>query len=378
MSEGVNLTAIVLVNVVGILTILVMTLSNMDTLKKKGFENRIITILITSVTAGCIVDMLCFLFDGRSGAFAGAIVFWGNFFLYAFNMIIPPCWCLLIENHITGSVQRSHVKKLMIIDAIGFAVLLANIFYPVAYKVNENNVYSREPLAILFVLIEVIFVVDCMGVYVVTKRHGGMFKFFPVMQFVIPAITGVLIQQLYYGVSTIWTCMAIAIVGVLFSLQNERIYMDSLTGLYNRAYLDRVKREAMTKKNHVPITLFFLDLDDFKGINDQFGHGEGDKALRVMAQILRESVGSFGSVIRFAGDEFIIALNYQDPEKSDKLKTIIEARLEHYNATAGKPYKLQASIGIGSINLDEDSIDELFEYVDKKMYEEKRKKHKVE
>lgn len=378
MNDGVNLTAILLVNIVGLLIIFVMSLSNIDTLKRNNFENRVILTLIFTTTFGCILDMLCFTFDGNPGKFAYIMVYVGNLLVYASNLVLPPFWTMLVENHLTGTVSKNHIRTGLIISLVGAMVLIVNFFIPWVFTVDSGNVYSRGPLAFIFALIEAYYIVYCLYVYFTVKAHGGMFKFFPVVQFIVPAITGVVIQQFFYGVSTIWTCMAVALCGVLFALQNERIYKDSLTGLYNRAYLDHVKREAMRKKTSVPITLFFLDLDDFKGINDNYGHKEGDKALKTVAAILRESAGSFGSVIRFAGDEFIIALNYQNEAKSEKLKAIIEARFDYYNATSGKPYKLQASIGIGSINLDERSIDELFEYVDKKMYEEKRKKHKVE
>jgi diguanylate cyclase (GGDEF)-like protein len=90
----------------------------------------------------------------------------------------------------------------------------------------------------------------------------------------------------------------------------ERAARDLLTGLYNRAYfLDQVVYQALqgARLGH-GLAILLLDIDHFKRINDTFGHGVGDEVLRLVANILRESVRSEDLVARFGGEEFILAM----------------------------------------------------------------------
>jgi diguanylate cyclase (GGDEF)-like protein len=91
----------------------------------------------------------------------------------------------------------------------------------------------------------------------------------------------------------------------------ERAARDPLTGLYNRAYfLDQVIYQALQGgRVGQGLAILLLDIDHFKRVNDTFGHGVGDEVLRLVANILRESVRSEDLVARFGGEEFILAVN---------------------------------------------------------------------
>ena len=127
----------------------------------------------------------------------------------------------------------------------------------------------------------------------------------------------------------------------------EKMYKyDSLTGLYNRLSFnnefDLRKREMEGEK--VPITVFLVDLDGLKYINDNYGHGAGDNAIRTVAGALRDSVPEDAICVRFGGDEMLAVITGEcDPKQ---IKQGISSRLSDYNAKAGKPYLISASMGI--------------------------------
>ncbi|MFO8034998.1 MAG: diguanylate cyclase, partial [Candidatus Bipolaricaulota bacterium] len=100
---------------------------------------------------------------------------------------------------------------------------------------------------------------------------------------------------------------------------------DALTGLYNRRFLNEVlEREmARAKRYGHPISVIMADIDDFKQINDRFGHLKGDQALREVAGLLQESIRQSDYVFRYGGEEFVVLL----PETADRAGEVIE-RLE--------------------------------------------------
>jgi diguanylate cyclase (GGDEF)-like protein len=115
-----------------------------------------------------------------------------------------------------------------------------------------------------------------------------------------------------------------------------------------------------------------LDLNDFKSINDNYSHEEGDKALVAFADIIASEIGTDGIVIRFAGDEFIIILPKFRNNDLSEYKSRINQALENYNATSGKPYKLTAAIGGKIFDTRQDDMTDVVSQIDALMYSDKK------
>ena len=115
-----------------------------------------------------------------------------------------------------------------------------------------------------------------------------------------------------------------------------------------------------------------LDLNDFKSINDNYSHEEGDKALVAFADIIATEIGTDGIVIRFAGDEFIIILPKLRNNDLSEYKSRINQALENYNATSGKPYKLTAAIGGKIFDTRQDDMTDVVSQIDALMYSDKK------
>ena len=115
-----------------------------------------------------------------------------------------------------------------------------------------------------------------------------------------------------------------------------------------------------------------LDLNDFKSINDNYSHEEGDNALVAFASILSESISAEGIVIRFAGDEFIILMPKFKGDDISQYKERIHANLEKYNESSGKPYKLAAAIGGRIFDSRKDDMNNLVSQIDALMYSDKK------
>jgi diguanylate cyclase (GGDEF)-like protein len=151
---------------------------------------------------------------------------------------------------------------------------------------------------------------------------------------------------------------------------------DELTGLLNRRgfYTLGEQQLKLSNRNARGIYLLYTDLNDLKKINDTFGHGEGDAALRSAAMILKECFRNSDVVARIGGDEFaVIPIGMS----GDNLEVIIERflnKIESYNKTAGHEYKVSMSVGTAYYDpLNPVTVDELLTCADKMMYEDKKK-----
>lgn len=158
----------------------------------------------------------------------------------------------------------------------------------------------------------------------------------------------------------------------------EQSMSDELTGLYNRKGLMYFSNTVLqpARKSNLYIYTFVADLNGLKYINDKFGHEQGDRAIRIMAEQLRKAAPSSAMVIRSGGDEFMILAmleaNSPSPKKTEK--RFVE-KMHEFNSKSTLPYIVEASYGWDFRSAVEvENIDECISYADQKMYEMKAQK----
>jgi len=158
-------------------------------------------------------------------------------------------------------------------------------------------------------------------------------------------------------------------------LENIAMY-DILTGLPNRNMLNHQLRKSvanLTRSNH-GIAILFLDLDDFKKVNDSHGHAQGDKLLEEAARRVRTCISKFDLACRFGGDEFVIILN--EVSKIDEVILIAEDVLKSFKApikVGSGIFYISTSIGIVHTEDALARVDDLISYADIAMYEAKNR-----
>ncbi len=151
---------------------------------------------------------------------------------------------------------------------------------------------------------------------------------------------------------------------------------DSLTGLHNFRYLSQVLESEFKRANryNVPLYCIILDIDDFKFINDHFGHLNGDFALKKTARLLEKAIRDTDVVARYGGDEFTIVLPNTDLNGACSVGSKILERFRSYylNNEGVKLGKISLSLGISSLpNENIKTHVQLLEYADKAMYRAK-------
>ncbi len=149
------------------------------------------------------------------------------------------------------------------------------------------------------------------------------------------------------------------------------VYVDSLTGLYNRYFLENVIPRELKKveRYNQTLSVLFIDIDDFKYINDIYGHSVGDEVLKLIGKIFKENIRSSDIPIRYGGDEFIIFLPFTKGEfalkLAYKLKDIIKNKIENKLGI-----KITISVGVLEVEK-QDSLKELLDKLDELLYSAK-------
>jgi diguanylate cyclase (GGDEF)-like protein len=151
--------------------------------------------------------------------------------------------------------------------------------------------------------------------------------------------------------------------------------VDPLTGVFNRRYFQtRLEEELERSRRHtLSLTLLLLDIDNFKTINDTFGHLAGDAVIKDIAEILRRSVRMFDVCARFGGEEFAIIMPGSNAESVATVAERIRERIESYRSTEPSmtDVRITVSIGIGVSNASM-SPRELINRADQALYIAKR------
>lgn len=149
---------------------------------------------------------------------------------------------------------------------------------------------------------------------------------------------------------------------------------DPLTQVNNRRGFLWLARHALAlcKRLAQPACLMYFDLDQFKPINDRYGHAEGDRALREFAGILQRSVRQADVVGRLGGDEFAVLLAPADEATADRLLLRVQAAIAEFNQERSPGYALQSSCGVVRYRPDRHSdLDALMAEADALMYQAK-------
>ncbi|MBR3333200.1 MAG: GGDEF domain-containing protein [Clostridia bacterium] len=175
-------------------------------------------------------------------------------------------------------------------------------------------------------------------------------------------------------------CFGCTIMLLFFYIENMQtlVSVDSLTRLNNRGQINRYMDQVVYKEN-VRNTAMMIDIDRFKEINDTYGHGEGDRALILMAQALRQSVEGIDAPVfigRYGGDEFTVFVQHAEgdglPEEIiSRIRTALEEKQKQHRL----PYDLMISVGYDDLKDKNDSMDACIIRADDKLYEDKKSRN---
>jgi diguanylate cyclase (GGDEF)-like protein len=152
---------------------------------------------------------------------------------------------------------------------------------------------------------------------------------------------------------------------------------DALTNLYNRRYFLETfpKMKVLSERRAEKLIILFIDVDNFKSINDLYNHEAGDQVLREISGHLAAAFRNRGHIVRWGGDEFLVILPFTDETAMNALQVQFQNKLRtiHFQAFL----ELSVSIGYAVYPDEGDNLNDLIKSADKKMYVQKQNKRSI-
>ncbi len=359
-------------NAVGVFILLILLYVSNAKILRNRTEDKVYTIMVVGVMIGCGMEALSYAVDGQTFPGARAVNYFTNTYLYTFNLLLAFCVVVYVDLGLYGDKTRIW-KKYKVQIAVGVIMLcttILNLFTPIAYTVNEQNIYERKPFSYIYYIVIMFYLITAFVVNHQYEKRNGARSFFRIPVFILPIIAGIGLQYLFYGLSLAWLSCAIGLTGLFMMQQNELAYVDSLVNTYNRQYMNHII-SSWTSRDYSFAGIMF-DIDDFKSINDTFGHSEGDHALQFATNILKQARRDDEWVFRYAGDEFVVLKRTGDPDGLDEYLQRVREGLDEFSSQH-HPYRLSLSYGVSV--LDDRSTDAFMGEMDRRMYEMKACHH---
>jgi diguanylate cyclase (GGDEF)-like protein len=278
-----------------------------------------------------VVEILAWAFDGvttQGGFFAN---YFFNCLLIVFEPIMAALWLSYVDYKINRSKERLK-KRLYYLHASMFSIvlLIINIFTPVAFRLDENNIYHRGDflwLSLLFVFLLVLYTIVL--AYKNRKVLSDKMIAFIAVFALLPVLVS-FVQLFIYGLILTWAFVALGIVFAYYLIEIAGNSKDYLTELHSRKKIEEILRGKVESKKTFSVVM--IDLEYFKDINDKYGHKVGDETLIHFSKVLKRVFGKENLVSRIGGDEFLIVCNKIDLEEVKKYKSDIMKQLKEYTS----------------------------------------------
>ncbi len=249
------------------------------------------------------------------------------------------------------------------------------------FYIDADGLYQKGPYYMLmmpFVYCYIIFIaIHVLWMWPQKRYYALREKLKMVSSFVVFPVLAGTIQIFTPGISVICFGVTIGVIQAFTGVLETRITIDELTQINNRTKLMQyLENRFENRGRNLEKNLYFIimDLNDFKEINDTYGHIEGDEALKQIAAVLKLSMSSYHGILAgFGGDEFCIAGEMTELEM-ENLKIQIYDDLKESNQNSQKPYKIEMCMGCAKLTSDIRTIPDLINQADKELYQQKKQK----
>lgn len=349
-------------------------MSRVEIKKERSLNKKIFGAMLWIALFGLIAETLTFVIDGMPGEFIHFLQYFTNAYLFLATSLISVLWVIFVDFYIFRSISR--IKKWfghLIVLWLMIAVLIFCDLFGAGFifSINSENVYMRGSLSFLsFGFVFLCYFLSLVLAILAVKRHGHI-RFFPVHYFVLPSLFGTIIQGVFYGLAVGWLCLSVALLFIQLHIAKQIEYEDELSGLYNRKYFGRMVEKLAKSKKKRYVSAILIDIDNFKNINDMFGHSTGDEVIRSMGKVLTYINNENTLAFRVGGDEFIVLHVGGQEDDINQLRLLIEQEINEFNESEENLYKLSVSMGLSTCKTECTNLDSFFHELDLKMYEEK-------
>lgn len=340
--------------------------------REKAFKYLALTMMIPLV-----LETLTWVMNGRPGRIAWLVHMGLDVFLFALHTIPLAIWLLYVILTIEPKeeVLGKRYMPVIILVAINMLIALSTPITNKYFIIDVNNIYHRGEWTVISngifgLLLSYNFWLILRNWEKINQRDRV-----PMLFFLLPPMMGFVFQMMFFGTSLVWPSCTISILIVYIMIQSQIVKTDYLTGLYNRRQLDfYLNRKICSLPDHEAFAGIMIDLDDFKGINDEWGHKAGDSALRNVAILLNKTFHRNAFIARYGGDEFIVLVNIKDEKILKELIRTLKSNFELFNKKSKENYQLHISVGYSMYTSEYRDTGGFFNHLDQLMYKNKKKR----
>jgi len=364
-------------NLISIMMLLTLYFSLSNQTNKREMINRIFIAVLFFTFAILILDSFQIAFDGNTTAFGGVISQVSTFGYFLLHPFIPLLWLIYLDYHIFKNTKR--IQKIIYITlplVIGHTILvILSTMGNYLYYIDSANNYFRGRLFWITPLFLYLITVISAVIVILNRSRIMKNEVLPLILFSLPPAFGGMLQLISPGLTLVWPSVAISLLIVYIYVQSKLVTTDYLTGLFNRReYDNRISMLSKQKPKNIKMSGMVVDIDDFKSINDTYGHNVGDEALVNLGKLLKASIRKDDFVARLGGDEFTVVILNQDEDALKDIICRINFNLDIFNATGEHPYEINVSIGSDIYKPEiHETIEKFFIHLDHKMYDVKNK-----
>lgn len=363
------------INIYSIALLIIIYLHSLKHTEKESLQYKLYMMILQITILMLVVDIFS-RFDGKPDTIYPLINHFGNFLIFLLSPILPSLWLLYVHCQVFQEEEKTRLLfyPLFATNALNAVMLVLSQFFGWYYYIDSDNIYHRGPLFLFSVSITVVFILIAFVLISANRKKIQKKHYFSLIFFAFPPFMCIILQIIFYGTSLILNGVVLSLLIVFLNIQNDSMYTDYLTGINNRKKLDNYLREKVNASTEdKTFSAIFIDLNNFKSINDTFGHDVGDNALEISAKLLKSCLRSDDFIARFGGDEFYIVLDVSDRIDLEETVCRINSCIEKYNETSDQPYKLSFSMGYAVYNYHSHmKVEEFKKQIDILMYENKR------
>jgi len=270
------------------------------------------------------------------------------------HVIVFSALMIVIDKYLSLGFLRSAIVLFNVFIPFSAAVAKCNQQFKV-HRIGDKVLYG----AMLISLLVFIIYITCYALFFADKKAAPLILyFFALLSF---------ICILFFG-------FALSIIYSLVGKLRKELFIDKLTGVKNRHYLNEAsdKLLSLAKRTDMPVSIILSDIDKFKDINDTYGHAVGDKVLVKFTETIEKALRVEDTFIRIGGEEFVILLPHIDlthaQQMAERLRLIISELLI---SVGEETIQITSSFGVTQVNT-ANGIDSNINHADIALYEAKR------
>lgn len=267
------------------------------------------------------------------------------------------------------NISKKEIALYLLPLAINFILVIFSVKFGFIFKILENNTYARGSLFSVYMITYLIGIFMLLiNTYTFSKYYYEA-KFNTLILIFLFLIFGTTIQIFIPYIHTSWLCVTFSIAAYYSYFGELTEKQDPLTEVFNRRlYEDKLK----VLEKSTDYTYIIFDIDDFKGVNDKYGHQYGDKCLSLIAKTIKETFLQTGICYRVGGDEFVVISTKECEKEANKSRDKLNKRLK---IEKDKDNRIPGvTVGIASNNKKENrSLNSVILKADTNMYINKKK-----